>query len=42
MQRNALDIADRGHVLSTGEIALEGAAAELLASQDLRRAYLGR
>jgi branched-chain amino acid transport system ATP-binding protein len=34
--------ADRGYVLSTGEIVLEGPAAELLASEDLKRAYLGR
>jgi branched-chain amino acid transport system ATP-binding protein len=38
----ALTIADRGYVLSTGEIVLEGLAAELLRSEDLRRAYLGR
>jgi branched-chain amino acid transport system ATP-binding protein len=38
----ALSIADRGYVLSTGQIVLEGRAAELLASEDLRRAYLGR
>jgi branched-chain amino acid transport system ATP-binding protein len=38
----ALSIADRGYVLSTGEIVLEGAAAELLRSEDLKRAYLGR
>jgi len=38
----ALSIADRGYVLSTGEIVLEGAAAELLQSEDLKRAYLGR
>jgi len=38
----ALSIADRGYVLSTGEIVLEGAAAQLLASEDLKRAYLGR
>ena len=38
----ALSIADRGYVLSTGEIVLEGPAAELLASEDLKRAYLGR
>jgi branched-chain amino acid transport system ATP-binding protein len=37
----ALSIADRGYVLSTGEIVLEGAASELLKSEDLRRAYLG-
>jgi branched-chain amino acid transport system ATP-binding protein len=38
----ALSIADRGYVLSTGEIVLEGAAADLLQSDDLKRAYLGR
>jgi branched-chain amino acid transport system ATP-binding protein len=38
----ALAIADRGYVLSTGEIVLEGVAAELLQSEDLKRAYLGR
>jgi branched-chain amino acid transport system ATP-binding protein len=38
----ALSIADRGYVLSTGEIVLQGSAAELLQSEDLKRAYLGR
>jgi branched-chain amino acid transport system ATP-binding protein len=38
----ALSIADRGYVLSTGEIVLAGPAAELLRSEDLKRAYLGR
>ena len=38
----ALSIADRGYVLSTGEIVLEGPAAELLRSEELKRAYLGR
>jgi branched-chain amino acid transport system ATP-binding protein len=38
----ALSVADRGYVLSTGEIVLEGSAAELLRSEDLKRAYLGR
>jgi branched-chain amino acid transport system ATP-binding protein len=37
----ALSIADRGYVLSTGEIVLSGPAKELLASEDLKRAYLG-
>ena len=37
----ALSIADRGYVLSTGEIVLEGPASELLKSEDLKRAYLG-
>jgi branched-chain amino acid transport system ATP-binding protein len=38
----ALSVADRGYVLSTGEIVLEGPATELLRSEDLKRAYLGR
>jgi branched-chain amino acid transport system ATP-binding protein len=37
----ALSIADRGYVLSTGQIVLDGPARELLKSEDLRRAYLG-
>jgi branched-chain amino acid transport system ATP-binding protein len=37
----ALSIADRGYVLGTGSIVLEGKAAELLGHEDLRRAYLG-
>lgn len=37
----ALSIADRGYVLQTGEIVLSGKASDLLASDDLRRAYLG-
>jgi branched-chain amino acid transport system ATP-binding protein len=38
----ALSVADRGYVLSTGEIVLEGSAGDLLSSEDLKRAYLGR
>jgi branched-chain amino acid transport system ATP-binding protein len=38
----ALSIADRGYVLSTGRLVLEGPAGELLAHEDLRKAYLGR
>jgi branched-chain amino acid transport system ATP-binding protein len=38
----ALSIADRGYVLSTGEIVLRGKASELLGHEDLKRAYLGR
>ena len=38
----ALSIADRGYVLSTGEIVLDGPAAELLRDEELKRAYLGR
>jgi branched-chain amino acid transport system ATP-binding protein len=38
----ALSIADRGYVLSTGRLVLQGRAKELLAHEDLRKAYLGR
>jgi branched-chain amino acid transport system ATP-binding protein len=38
----ALSIADRGYVLSTGRLVLEGPAEDLLAHEDLRKAYLGR
>jgi branched-chain amino acid transport system ATP-binding protein len=38
----ALSIADRGYVLSTGVIVLDGPASELLRSEDLKHAYLGR
>jgi len=38
----ALSIADRGYVLSTGRIVLEGKAAELIRHDELRKAYLGR
>jgi branched-chain amino acid transport system ATP-binding protein len=38
----SLSIADRGYVLSTGRIVLEGKAAALLENEDLRKAYLGR
>jgi branched-chain amino acid transport system ATP-binding protein len=38
----ALSIADRGYVLSTGRLVLEGPAAELREHEDLRKAYLGR
>jgi branched-chain amino acid transport system ATP-binding protein len=38
----SLSIADRGYVLSTGRIVLEGKAADLLEDEELRKAYLGR
>jgi branched-chain amino acid transport system ATP-binding protein len=38
----ALSIADRGYVLSTGRLVLQGPARELLEHEDLRKAYLGR
>jgi branched-chain amino acid transport system ATP-binding protein len=38
----SLSIADRGYVLSTGRLVLEGKAADLREDEGLRRAYLGR
>jgi len=38
----SLSIADRGYVLSTGRLVLEGKAADLRENEDLRKAYLGR
>jgi branched-chain amino acid transport system ATP-binding protein len=38
----SLSIADRGYVLSTGRLVLEGKAADLLQDENLRKAYLGR
>jgi branched-chain amino acid transport system ATP-binding protein len=38
----SLSIADRGYVLSTGRLVLEGKAGDLLEHEDLRKAYLGR
>lgn len=38
----ALKVADRGYVLETGKIILEGQAGDLLANRDVQRAYLGR
>jgi branched-chain amino acid transport system ATP-binding protein len=38
----SLSIADRGYVLSTGRLVLEGKAEDLQQDEDLRKAYLGR
>ena len=38
----SLSIADRGYVLSTGRLVLEGKASDLLQDEGLRKAYLGR
>jgi len=38
----SLSIADRGYVLSTGRLVLEGKAAYLREDEGLRKAYLGR
>jgi branched-chain amino acid transport system ATP-binding protein len=39
--RKALQTASRGYVLETGSIVKEGSAADLLADDDVRKAYLG-
>jgi branched-chain amino acid transport system ATP-binding protein len=38
----ALSISDRGYVLETGKVIVQGPAADLLANRDVQRAYLGR
>jgi branched-chain amino acid transport system ATP-binding protein len=40
--RAALKIADRGYVIETGQIVLEGTADDLLNNNDVQRAYLGK
>jgi branched-chain amino acid transport system ATP-binding protein len=40
--RGALGIADRGYVLETGRVVLQGKSEELLSNRDVQRAYLGR
>ena len=40
--RAALQIADRGYVLETGRIVLEGTAQDLLGNPEVQRAYLGK
>lgn len=40
--RSALKIANRGYVLETGRVILEGTAEDLLSNRDVQRAYLGR
>jgi len=37
----ALQIADRGYVLETGRVVLQGPAADLLCDEEVKRAYLG-
>jgi len=37
----ALEIADRGYVLETGRVVLQGPSADLLANPEVRTAYLG-
>lgn len=38
----ALKMADRGYVLETGKVVLEGIASELLENKEVQRAYLGK
>ncbi len=38
----ALSIADRGYVMETGKVIIQGPAEDLLANRDVQRAYLGR
>jgi branched-chain amino acid transport system ATP-binding protein len=38
----ALDIADRGYVISGGSVVLQGTSAELKASPEVQKAYLGQ
>jgi branched-chain amino acid transport system ATP-binding protein len=40
--RGALAVADRGYVLETGRMVLQGPSEELLSNKDVQRAYLGR
>ena len=37
----ALEVADRGYVIETGRVTLQGRSAELLANADVRASYLG-
>ena len=39
--KKALSIADRGYVLETGRIVLEGNAKDLLDNEQVKKAYLG-
>ncbi len=40
--QGALAIADRGYVLETGRMVLQGPSVDLLSNKDVQRAYLGR
>lgn len=40
--RAVLEIADRGYVMETGTLVMDGNAAELLNNNDVKRAYLGK
>lgn len=40
--RAALGVADRGYVMETGKVVLEGSSEELRRNKEVRRAYLGK
>jgi branched-chain amino acid transport system ATP-binding protein len=40
--KTALTLADRGYVLDVGTIAISGSSEELLASEKIQEAYLGK
>jgi branched-chain amino acid transport system ATP-binding protein len=40
--RAALGVADRGYVVETGKVVLEGSSEELQRNKEVRRAYLGK
>ena len=37
-----MKVADRGYVLETGKVILEGSSEELLGNREVQRAYLGK
>jgi branched-chain amino acid transport system ATP-binding protein len=39
--QHALSLANRGYVLETGRVVMSGTGTELLANEDVRKAYLG-
>jgi len=39
--QQVLKVVDRGYLLDTGRIRTSGTSAELLASEEIRKAYLG-
>jgi branched-chain amino acid transport system ATP-binding protein len=39
--KKALEVADRGYVVETGSITMQGPARELLSNEGIRAAYLG-
>lgn len=40
--RMALNVADRGYIMETGRIVLQGNSSELLENKEVKRAYLGK